>query len=86
VKLKETDTNSNTILVIVDGLFGPEVDVNQYNGCKLHVDVAAALNGNPVTTVVGTIVGAFGKGGKCKATFPIGSVQENTLVRFEGEI
>jgi hypothetical protein len=75
----------------VDGLFGPEVDVNQYNGCKLHVAVAV-LNGNPVTatttttTVVGSIVGAFGKGGKCKATFPIGSVQENTLVRFEGDL
>jgi small GTP-binding protein domain len=54
-------------VVIVEGFFTPEIDIRQKVGMKVQ------LKGK---SVEGSIVGSFGKAGKCKVEFPGGISKE----------
>jgi hypothetical protein len=52
---------------IISGFFAPEVNIKERAGVKVVI---------PSTKDVGTIVGPFGKAGKCKVSFEAGTSAE----------
>ena len=66
--------NGNYAIVIVSGLFTPEINIRNHVGTKVHV-------GNEE----GSIVGPFGKAGKCKVSFEPNGIQVpiGTKVKME---
>jgi selenocysteine-specific elongation factor len=60
---------------IISGFFAPEINVNEYVGCKVWIST---------TEEEGSIVGPFGKAGKCKVAFEKGiSVDAGTKAELQ---
>ena len=55
--------NGDFTMVIVEGFFTPDINIREKVGMKVNVSQS---------DLVGSIVGSFGKAGKCKVSFPDG--------------
>jgi hypothetical protein len=68
-------------VAIVDGFFTPEEDVKRFEGRRvvLQLEVGA----RPAFSATGTLLGPFGKGGKCKVSFDVGSAHLVAGARVE---
>jgi len=56
-------------MAVISGFFAPEVNVKELAGTKV---VVVTKNDDGTTKETGTIVGPFGKAGKCKVSFEHG--------------
>jgi hypothetical protein len=61
--LKDVLDNGKHTMAIISGFFTPEVNIKEKVGTKVLI---------PSTSEEGSIVGPFGKAGKCKVSFPGG--------------
>jgi selenocysteine-specific elongation factor len=59
----DTLENGKFTIAIISGFFAPEINIKEKAGTKVRI---------PKSNEVGTIIGAFGKAGKCKVSFPDG--------------